>query len=204
MRSLGHSLRAQPPELIDLTGFYTHSFGVLLDQEFADLPPGIRTLAGTRFDIRGLVRLEAIQPEDIEVSIPQPMVRGLPVGRACRAIHFLQAGEHLLRLAEGDEVARWIIRFADDTTLEFPLIYGEHLRDWWHFENQPRAAGKAEVAWIGSPPIPLENGAKNVVLYKSTWINPKPEVPVARLDVELKKPNTRPFVVAITADPVEE
>jgi hypothetical protein len=46
--------------------------------------------------------------------------------------------------------------------------------------------------------------AKNVVLYKSTWTNPKPEVPVARLDVELKKPNTRPFVVAITADPVEE
>jgi WD40 repeat protein len=193
-----------PPELIDLSGYYTHSFGVLPNQESADLPPGIHTLAGTRFDIRGLARLEAMKPEEIEVSVPQPVVRGVPVNRVCRALHFLQAGEELLRLAAGDEVARWIIRFADDTTLEFPVIYGEHLRDWWHFKNQPLAAGKAELAWQGSPPIPLGYGAKNVVLYKSTWINPKPEVPVARLDFVLNKPNTRPFVVAITADPVED
>ena len=165
---------------------------------------GNQTLAGTPFDIRGLIRLEAIKPEEFEASIPQPMVRGVPVNRVCRALHFPQAGEYLPRLAEGDEVARWTIRFADETTLEFSLIHGEHLRDWWHFEDQPRQAGEAEVAWIGPPPNPLRYSAKNVVLCKSTWINPKPEVPVARLDLELKKSNTRRFVVAITADPVEE
>lgn len=45
---------AAAPELIDLTDYYMHSFGVLPNQEFADLSPGIRALAGTRFDIRGL------------------------------------------------------------------------------------------------------------------------------------------------------
>ena len=85
-----------------------------------------------------------------------------------------------------------------------PVTQWSHRRDGWHFENQPLAAGRAEVAWVGSPPIPLGYGAKNVVLNKSTWINPKPEVPVARLDFVLNKPNTRPFVVAITADPVED
>ena len=65
-----------------------------------------------------------------------------------------------------------------------------------------RAGTPNRIQRKSEPPGPRRQ--KNVVLYKSTWINPKPEVPVARLDWELKKSNTRPFIVAITADPVED
>jgi hypothetical protein len=58
-RQIPSRARATPANLLDLSDVYTHSFDLTFDQEFADLPRGIQTLAGTQFDLRGLVRLEA-------------------------------------------------------------------------------------------------------------------------------------------------
>ena len=193
---------ATPPNLVDLSDHYTHSFGVLPWQNFAALPLGLQTLAGTRFDLRGLVRLEAADSEDLVAlgSFRLPEARDIRVDQRCRALHFLQAvaGD---RGKDGDEVARWVIHYADGSVREWPVIYGEQLRDsWWWSARSPKEADKAVIAWEGHPPQVTKRGVESVRLFKATWTNPLPEVEVTRLDFVIGKVRVRPFVVAITAE----
>jgi WD40 repeat protein len=194
---------AAPPNLVDLSDFYTHSFGMLPWQDFSDLPTGIRILGGTQFDLRGLVQLEAADSEDLGSpgSFRLPMARGIRVDRRCRKLHFLQAAENGYRAKDGDVIARWVIHYADRSVREWPMIYGEHLRNWWHGVNdEPTPVSQATVAWEGHPPIPLQLQADSVRLFKATWTNPMPDVEVTSLDFIDGQGNVRPFVVAITAE----
>ncbi len=191
--------QATPTNLVDLSDFYTHSFGVLPRQDFASLPRGVQSLAGTPFDLRGMVRLEPCNSEFTIASFSVQAVSRIPVGRHCRELHFLQGvdgGEG----RDGDEVARWVIHYADGTMREWPLIYGKQVRDWWLRPKSPKEASEAVIVWEGRSPIVIKAGVENVRLFKATWTNPLPGVEVRDLDFVLAKANVRPFVVAITAE----
>jgi hypothetical protein len=194
---------ATPANLVDLSDVYTHSFDLLSWQDFADLPPGFQMLAGTRFDLRGLVRLESADSEDLGTpgSFRLPGARNISVGQRCRALHFLQAAENGQRGRDGDEVARWVIHYADGSVREWPMVYGEHLRNSWHMpKDYQEPASQAVIAWEGHPSVPIKMGAESVRLFKATWTNPLPDVEITSLDFILGKSSVRPFVVAITAE----
>lgn len=93
-----------------------------------------------------------------------------------------------------------MIHFADGTVREWPVIYGEQVRDWWWSAKAPKEASQAAIVWEGHPPIPTKSGAESVRLFKATWTNPAPDVEVRDLDFVLGKANVRPFVIAITAE----
>jgi hypothetical protein len=77
------------------------------------------------------------------------------------------------------------------------LIYGEHVRDWWFNDGQPKEATQAIIAWEGHTP---SVAGKDIRLFKATWTNPQRDVEITHLDFVLGKELVRPFVVAITVE----
>lgn len=198
-----------PATLLDLSHFYTHSLDGAVREEFLGLPRGVQVLDGTPFDIRGVLRLESLTATthkwayyDFDLS-PLPAARHIPVGFRCSKLHFLQAKEGA-KVADHGEIARWIIHYADGTTYDWPVIYGEQLRDWWEGNNQdePAEASQAVIAWKGHSPCVVQGGGTNIRLFKSTWTNPRPEIEISSLDfvLSMATPSVHPLVVAITAE----
>jgi WD40 repeat protein len=188
-----------PPNLVDLSDFFTHSLDLLPNQEFADLPRGIQRLGGTTFDLRGILLLDrTASPSPGDASRP---IRGcgIPVRRVCRQLHFLHAvGGNEGK--DGEQVARWLIHYADGNSEVWPVIYGKQVRDWWWWAKDPQKVSEAVIAWEGHSPIPLAQGAENVRVFQATWKNPRPDIEVIHLDFIRGQTKVDPFVLAITAE----
>jgi hypothetical protein len=190
---------AAPAQLLDLSRAYTHSFDLLPRREFDKLPRGRQNLGGTDFDVRGLVKLDRRSDQADAVGPFHPLAR-IRVGQRCRTLHFLQASENEPRV-EGSTVARWIVHYADGSTREWPVIYGEHLRDWWWWPQQePLEAKQATVAWRGRAPVWNLPGSDGVRLFKASWTNPQPDLEITELEFRNGETSMKPFVVAITAE----
>ena len=102
---------------------------------------------------------------------------------------------------DGEQVAHWVIQYADGTSREWPVIYGNQVRDWFFHEELPEDASHAVIAWKGHAPDDRGTmGGGKVRLFKATWTNPVPEVEIRSLDFVLDTGNVCPFVVAITAE----
>jgi WD40 repeat protein len=188
-----------PSRLLDLSRAYTQAFELLPLGDFADLPRGRQTFAGTEFDVRALVQLDhrAAQP-----GAPGPFhpSAAIEVGQRCRALHFLQATTDDPRV-EAAVVARWLVRYADGSAREWPVLYGRHLRDlWWSPGGEPLEASQATLAWRGVAAIGNLPGTEGVRLFKATWTNPQPEVEITRIEIRTGDTSMKPLVVAITAE----
>ncbi len=201
-----------PEEALDLGAFYTHSFPMLARGELARVPRGHVVLQGIPFDLRGLVRLEPVEYGTLLRaegsaplgSLPIRSVSGIPVGRPCRRIHFLQEVDGRFR-AQGEECARWRIHFADGSQREFPVLLGKHVTGWPvpTSPSSPRpsashAPSTATVAWI-DPGRGATNGAL-AHLCRVTWENPEPSQPIRSLDFMVGTSRSRAFVAAITVE----
>lgn len=190
---------ATPRHLLDLTRAYTHSFGLLARGEFAELPRGRQTLGGTEFDLRGFVHLDHRAGRSDAVG-PFHSMAVVEVGLRCRTLHFLQATTDD-PWVEGSTVARWLVHYADGSAREWPVIYGEHIRDlWWSPQKEPLEARQASVAWRGRAAIGDLSGRDGVLLYKATWTNPQPEMEITRLEFRVGETSMKPLVVAVTAE----
>jgi len=190
---------ATPPQLLDLSRAYTSSFELLRWGELAGLPRGRQKLDGTEFDLRGVIYLgHAGDPGEIVGSNP-PSLR-IPVGLPCRTLQFLQATVND-PLVEGGIVARWIIHYSDGSSREWPVIYGEQVRDLvWIPEREPLDARQAKLAWSGPTAIGLSGNTVSARLFKATWVNPLPNVEIERLELRVGETAQKPIVVAITAE----
>ena len=144
---------ATPPQLLDLTRAYTHSFDLLPRRDFAELPRGRQKLGGIEFDLRGLVQLDHRCRAGRPRRAVSPLAQSSGSGSAAAPCIFCRPAEGEPRV-EGSTVARWIIHYADGSTREWPVIYGEHVRDWWWWtEQEPLEAKQATVAWRGRAPV---------------------------------------------------
>ena len=194
-----------PAAMLDLTPFYTHSFGVLPDHDLAGLKPGRVELAGQAFDIRGVLRLESPQYRTTlrrgglwpPASFPISSARGIPVHRACRRIHFIMGTDGGHATAQ-EEVARWLIRYESGTTAERPVVLGRDIMDWKAAPPTAQALPGPRIAWIGHMPSPYLD--EPTLLYHLAWENPNPDLAVSELDFELGKAHSRPFVLGITLE----
>jgi WD40 repeat protein len=188
-----------PPELIDLTHAYTHSLESLGFRGLAELPRGRQKLGGIEYDLRGFVELDH-RAEWTDYAGPFHPMAAIVVGQRCRRLHFLQASEGEPRI-DGSTVARWIVYYADGSTLEWPVIYGDQVRDvvWW-VKEEPLEARRATVVWRGRSPFGNLPGRDGLRLFQSTWINPRPDLEITRLEFRVGETAMKPMVVAITAE----
>lgn len=151
--------------------------------DLAALPTGKQTFAGVPFTVgEGVVQLGVGHPEKVE---------GIKVGGQAVKLHFLHACGHRNATVANTPIGKYVVRYADKTTAEIAIVYGQDVVDWW---VQPGIADPArgKVAWEG------HNKFSPVKLFLTTWENPHPNKQIVALDFVMT--SNAPFCVAITAE----
>ena len=119
-------------------------------------------------------------------------VDGIPIERACSRLHFLHAA--VFDAGAGIEVGRYVLHSAEGVPQTIPIRYGDDVRNWQMATEALKAPSSAQVVWSST------NQMGTIRLFKSTWENPKPEVPVHALDFVSSMTQCAPFLLAITVE----
>jgi len=199
-RAYGLNLRSRaadtPAKLIDLTDFYTASPDAdwrssrFPGHDLSALPGGRQVLEGIEYDVRGLVQLSSARLKSRLLEYPE-YVRGIPVQQSCRRIHFLHAADTPANPLE--TVARYAVHWSDGREEQIPIRYAVEALPWdW---EPPPGTAQPVVAWHGTSPA-----GHPVWLFRTTWTNTHPDVPVANLDLSSTMTACGMFIVAITAE----
>jgi WD40 repeat protein len=197
-----------PPELIDLSAFYNASLSVPWHpgpsgNHLAELPRGIQTFAGTRFDVRGLVQVMGgpfPQGEHLEGIISYPKhVDGIPINRKLERLQILHAVQGSMPPV-GTRVGNYLVHFANGRLEQSPIIFGRGIGDWHERPDDPVGATGAVIAWKGNNPATKIAGTRGIRLFKRTWENPAPDIEVTTVDFVAEHESAYPFLVALTAE----
>jgi serine/threonine protein kinase len=190
--------------LVDLTRFYN----ARLDEPWQDLdrpdntlealPTGSQKLAGVPWDIRGIVQLNSLDQAKISARYPRA-VNGIELNAQCGVLHFLQSAAYAGG-ATNTEIGRYVVHYGDGTTNVIPIVTNENVLDWWTVNGRIVEPTNVVVAWTGNNPA-AQKYARQVRVFKLTWRNPKPQIPVTSLDFVSSMAKPAPFLIAITAVP---
>jgi tetratricopeptide (TPR) repeat protein len=188
------------PNLIDLSPHYNAGLDQPLHTKansgnnLSALPRGLQTLADVQFDVRGLVQLSSSSLKKLDPDAGYPeQVNGIKVARQCRRLHFLHASG--IAVADGVQIASYIVHYANGRQHEICIVYGENVRDWWVVSNEAKAPQQLQVAWTGS-----NAATPRIRLFKTTWANPLPDLEVRTIDYVSKMTSAAPFLVALTVE----
>jgi hypothetical protein len=165
---------------------------------FSSLGPGLHTLDGIKFDVRGLVHLSG-QAVKREGQVFPERVDGILIGQKCRRLHFLQASSW--ESDPGTPVGSYVLHYADGEKRELPIVFGKDTANWW-FSGVPVEASEpagARVVWAGHNALSDRNN-NAICLLKSTRDNPRPDVEVVSIDFVSSMSLAAPFLVALTVD----
>ncbi|HEY2840636.1 MAG TPA: hypothetical protein VGJ26_15880 [Pirellulales bacterium] len=170
----------------------------------ASLPTGEQKLGDSKFQIGpGLIQLGS------QVLEKQPAeVKDIKVGKKFTKLVILQAvcfggGPNTegseWHIKDGTVLGHYLVHYKDKSTEKIPIVYGEDVRDWF-YEDGEKEPSKAKVVWKGDNEIAASVGC-HLRLYAATWINPKPDVKVTRIDFVALKGDTpgAPVCLAMTA-----
>jgi hypothetical protein len=76
------------------------------------------------------------------------------------------------------ELAKYVIRYVDDKTEDVPVCLEIDV-DSYKQPGGPRPLPGAQIGWVGK----YEGTAFHAVAYVKQWNNPRPEVPIASVDL---------------------
>jgi hypothetical protein len=173
-----------------------------LDNDLSNLSTGTLTLSNVLFDVRGLIRLDAITNTFFHgaIAIPYPVaVRDIQVGSKCRRIHVLHGAED--SVPDGTVICRYILHYADGSQHEIPVLYGRDVRAWWELDADINSqSDRGIVAWRGTNPAVAERGGQ-LRLYLSSFEIPRPDAEVKTIDLVSALTRCAPFLIALTIEP---
>jgi WD40 repeat protein len=188
-----------PKELLDLSAYYTST----LDEnwhpgngssDLANLPHGLQTLGGVRFDLRGLIQVGS----GTRGGLPYPReTRGIIVDLSCERLHFVHSAVMAFDIKEGTEIGSYLVHYQDKKTVEIPIVFGRDVADWFSQKNENLPA--LTLAWSGENEASRSAG-RTIRLFKSTWENPRPTIPITHFDFMATHHRAAPFLVAVTAE----
>jgi hypothetical protein len=191
---------AADPGMVDLTAYYngalddTWQAGGLANNHLGDLPRGLQEFGSVRFDVRGVVQLSGnLAEQQLGVRFPRT-VEGIRVARQGERLHFLHACGW--PATQGAQVGTYVVHYANGQQQQVPINYGKDVLDWWL--NQGTDGTSVNVVWRGrnnaSPDGP------QIGVFKTTWINPRPEQEIATIDYRSSMTDAAPFLIAITVE----
>ena len=190
------------PNLVDLTDYYnvplTESWHSPKEahNDLSELPRGVQQFGGIDFDVRGLIQIGTTAANGL--AYPNH-IYDIPIRQKCRRLHFLHAAIFSAGARRGDELGSYIFHYADGRQIELPIVTGKDIGEWWSQPDQQNM--NFVIAWTGNNPAAQKNG-HTVRLFKATWENPFPDVPIKQLDFVSDKPTPgAPFLIAVTAEP---
>jgi hypothetical protein len=198
------------PNQIDLTPYYNTVFDrpfpcagdLSYDNDLRNLRPGLVTLGGVAFDVRGVIVLRYDAGSDVLRSFIEAYptrIEGIKIGRKFKQLQVFHGCPETV-IARDTSLAAYVLRYADGTQQEFEVIYGRDLLDFWK-ENSapPESADMAVEAWTGRNPSTdlFDTTAR---LFRRTYANPKPDVEVVSIDFVSKMAACAPFLIAMTVE----
>jgi serine/threonine protein kinase/WD40 repeat protein len=189
---------AAKTNLIDLTSYYNASLIAHSDlgaNPLKDLPRGVHTLAGTQFDVRGLIQVGAESPTGRRYP---NQVNGIALRCTCQCLDFLHGAIWLAGATNGTRIGSYIIHYTNERRAEVPIVVGESLTA--EFTPAPNNPARFAIAWGGRDSERTQEGIVTY-LFKSTWHNPFPNDEIACIDFVSNPPGPAPYLVAITASP---
>jgi hypothetical protein len=167
-------------------------------------------LAGEEWWLDGLVQLQGrVRPNFVFADYVREygtlafvwQCTGLPVGKVFREASWLQGTVWPARV--GDIAGSLVWHYADTSVERVPLVYGKTTARFWGDLNQlKKEQDFPEPVWSRRQTV-QEVGKERVVrLYRQTWVNPRPDVPVTSLDfVSDSNSPAAPFLIAINLKP---
>jgi len=187
------------PNLIDLTRFHNAGLGQSWlwgtgKSDLAALPQGVQSLAGVEFDVRGVIQVGWRS----RIAPYTNLVAGITVEQSCHRLHFLHAAVNAFGETNGTPIGRYVIHHSNGQTNNIPIIIGQHLAHWQKQTNE--ISTNLVPAWVQSEESAAKEKQPPARLFKFTWENPLPDVPIKSLDLISTHTNAAPFVVAITAE----
>lgn len=187
-----------PPECINLEYAYTTSLSLLWSGQLAPMPRRLVHMAGTPFDLRGMMRLDH-RAEHANPKGPFHPIATASLGVRCHRLHFLQASVHG-PVAEGTTTGRWIMEYADGTFIEWPILYGDQIRELVWKGREPLQPREAVVAWQSAFASGDAPDQACLRLFKASWENPRPDTAIKRIEMRIAESSVLPIVFAITAE----
>jgi hypothetical protein len=189
------------PGLVDLSDHYLNSLDDDIHSKpgntLSELPRGIQSFQGTKFDIRGVIQLAGRDSLQITGVFYPEAVKGIRVHHKGRQLHFLHAAAW--NPEDGNlEIGQYILHYANGESGNIPIIYQENVSDWWARQNDKPLAD-AQVAWEGTSPRTQGIGFL-LRLFKYTYENPLPEIEIETLDFISKLVHSAPMLVAVTVE----
>ena len=177
------------------------------DDNLAELPEGKHIYAGVPFDVGGLIQLNGGWLKHYGKTYPA-QVGDIPIGRSCTKLHLLHGDNYIVDTNFDTVVSKLVLHYVDGSTRELNLVAGEQSFDWWcplFKSGLPQrylhTATGTERAWTGSNPyIRQWQPELSLVLYKTTFDNPQPEVKIASVDFVSTETITCPFLVGLTVE----
>lgn len=158
------------------------------------VPKGRQVFDGVPFDVNGMIRLFGRVPPPHR-TIYRDEVTGIPVGRQFKQLHLLHGTGWTTE--DGEIIAHVVFNYEDGEQASLRLIYGRHVRDWWHRDllspggiSDPNSA----IAWIGHHGVGLR-------LFRTSLANPHPQKEVLSLDIVSTKSAVTPAILSITTGP---
>ncbi len=145
------------------------------ENDMRALPTGRQTLAGIPFlfaSPRTAIVLHSTMANNLD--LPKE-VRGIKVGRRADVLFFLHTAAWT-----GEKPFRYRVNYDDGTSVEIPILNGQHVLDWWADpERYAEAMAKHGlfVAWRGDNPM-----RKGVLLPGCEWVNPHPDKGIQDID----------------------
>jgi tetratricopeptide (TPR) repeat protein len=183
------------PTLIDLTAYYNaglneawHFGQGAKGTDLAALPTGVQTLAGVRFDVRGIIQLSSKRSQP---WFPEK-VEGIRIGQKCRTLNFLQATGWMAK--DGARIGSFVIHYADGQNQELPIVYGEDTREWHGRSDAVQTITQGKLAWSW-PGDDLKRR-----LFISSRQNPLPDLEITTVDYISAMTDCFPFLIALTVE----
>jgi hypothetical protein len=154
-------------------------------EDLQHLPSGVQALGGVTWliepdahtDMPNVITLRGRQSE-----APQENVTGLLVDRKASRLAFLHTAfvaADYRKDAETEGLAKYVIRYADGTSVELPIRAGQNIAHWGHDRTNLPAA---RIAWT-IPTIVRADRITWSTLFAYEWANPHPEKVIASVDL---------------------
>jgi len=179
----------------------------ITDNNLAELPSGVHVFGGVPFDVEGVIQLEGTNLAAFHKHYPAE-IDNIPVNRKCSKFYLFQGANWIYRSDFGTTVAKLTLHYTDGSTRELPIVAGKHVFDFWSplfttgvYPPSLEMAPGTERAWAGSNPfIKRIWPDESLILYKSAFDNPQPDLVISSLDYVSIVTGTAPFLVGLTVE----
>jgi hypothetical protein len=181
------------------------------ENALAEMPVGVHTFGGVSFDVAGKIQL--MGRGLLKSNRIYPVIRkSIEISQKCRRIHLLHGASHVAYYPD-TTIAKLVLHYADGSTGEIAIVSGEHLLDCWGptyttpamRERLAPLSRDTELAWVGnSAGDPQEPSPSAARIYKSTFVNPKPDLEISTIDYISTLTDAAPFLIGLTQEQAAE